>query len=65
MKFKFGDTVKEVEPSCSEGNTGTLVDNGTPQKSGDVRYLVRWDNYPKNLYGCRESNIEIVKGENR
>ena len=46
MKFKFGDRVKEIEPLSSEGTTGTLVDRGTPQKNGDVRYMVRWDNYP-------------------
>ena len=61
MKFKFGDRVKEIEPLCSEGDTGTLVDWGTPQKNGDVRYLVRWDSYPENVYGCRESNITLAE----
>tara|TARA_R110000824_G_scaffold136839_2_gene300696 strand:+ start:5696 stop:5905 length:210 start_codon:yes stop_codon:yes gene_type:complete len=63
MRYKFGDRVKEIEPLCSEGDTGTLVDRGTPQKNGDVRYLVRWDSYSDNVYGCRESNIKEVNDE--
>ena len=55
--MKFGDRVVEIEPLCSEGKTGTLVDNGTPQKNGDVRFLVRWDG-EENIYGCRLSNIK-------
>ena len=61
MKFKFGDRVKEIEPLSSEGYTGTLVDQGTPQKNGDVRYMVRWDSYPAVVYGCRESNIILAE----
>lgn len=61
MKFKFGDRVKEIEPLCSEGDTGTLVDGGRTQMDGDVRYLVRWDSYPENLYGCQESNIILAE----
>lgn len=61
MRFKLGDRVREIDQLCSEGDTGTLVDRGTPQKDGDVRFLVRWDSHPANVYGCRESNIILVE----
>ena len=57
--MKFGDRVKEIQPLCSEGKTGTLVDNGTPQKNRDIRFLVRWDG-DEIVCGCRLSNIELA-----
>lgn len=57
MNFKFGDRIREIESLCSDGAIGTIVDNGTPQKNGDIRYLVRWDGF-EGVYGCRRSNIE-------
>jgi len=56
--MRFGHRVKEIEPLCSEGKIGTLVDNGTPEKTGDVRFLVRWDGKEDLLFGCRLSNIK-------
>lgn len=60
--FKFGDRVREIEPLCSEGKVGTLIDNGTPQKNGDIRYLVRWDGDSIEM-GCRQSNLVPVEDE--
>lgn len=60
--MKFGDRVCEIIPLMSEGREGTLADNGTPEKTGDVRFLVRWDGC-LNLYGCRLSNIRGVEDE--
>ncbi len=54
--YKFGDRVREIEPLCSEGRVGTLIDCGTPQRDGDVRYLVRWDGDTVKC-GCRQSNL--------
>jgi len=59
MNFKVGDRVREIKSLCSEGEDGTIVDNGTEQKNGDIRYLVRWDG-SSLLYGCRQSNIKAV-----
>ena len=59
MNFKFGDRVREIKSLCSDDEDGTIVDNGTYQKDGDIRYLVRWDG-SSLIYGCHQSNIKAV-----
>jgi len=61
--MKFQTRVKEIEPICSRGMLGTIVDNGTAQKNGDTRFLVRWDYSSTTIFGARKSNLLIVESE--
>lgn len=59
-KFKFMDRVMVTNPlyCCAYvGECGYLVDDGSLQKDGTYRYLVRWDHSPTTLFGVSESDI--------
>jgi hypothetical protein len=61
--IKFYDRVRVISPeySCASlGDTGTIVDHGSPTYNGLVRYLVRWDSSPDMLWGVHSDSIEKV-----